>query len=135
MSDNRPATKQDVQELLALIKSIPKSTGWADDELGGCIDDNFDKVKNRLTAMFLDFEVRLLKKMNAKFCKTEEELLEKIKAHFGDKFEELFVHTGAMIEHAEERFLATGHDKISMHDDKLENHEGRIVRVEAAVDV
>lgn len=38
-----------------------------------------------------------------------------------------------IIEEAEERFLSTGHDKLSLHDDKLENHEGRIVRVETAV--
>jgi len=63
-----------------------------------------------------------------------ERLETRLKAYFDGRFEELYVHTGAMIEEAE-RFLATGYEKISMHDDKLENHEGRIVRVEGVVGV
>lgn len=46
---------------------------------------------------------------------------------------ELKQYCGVLIEDAEERFLKTGYDKISVNSDKLQSHDDRIGKLEVAV--
>jgi|GEM_PF-6329333 len=65
----------------------------------------------------------------------EERLVKRVDEKIDSRMTQAENRMEVLIEEAEERFLATGHEKISIHDDKLENHEGRIVRVEGVVGV
>ena len=60
-------------------------------------------------------------------------LEEKIDKRMNQVSEDLHTHMGVLTEDAEERFLKTGHDALSLQADKLKNHEARLTRVESAV--
>ena len=61
------------------------------------------------------------------------EIEQKLEQKLEQKHEETRRHLSVLIEDAEERFLQTSHDKISVHEDRLNNHKGRITRLEKAI--
>ncbi len=47
-----------------------------------------------------------------------------------DKFEESQHYTAVLIEDLEDKLLGTNHDVISLHTDKLDDHEERVSKLE-----
>ncbi len=62
--------------------------------------------------------------------KLEQRLEKKLEQKLEEKHEETRVFLGAMIEDAEERFLHTSHDQVSLNGDGIDKHEARIIRLE-----
>ena len=68
----------------------------------------------------------LLNAMNTMGKEIEERLELKLEQKLEEKHEETRRHLSILIEDAEERYLLTTKDVVSLHEDKLENHEDRI---------
>lgn len=64
-----------------------------------------------------------------------EKLEQRLEKKVEQKHEETRIFLGTMIEDAEERFLHTSHDQVSLNSDSIDKHEMRIGRLETVAGV
>lgn len=74
-----------------------------------------------------------LKENNIELLEMFHLMMKQSEAQYKDLKQELRTYAGVLIEEAEERFLKTGYDRISVCEDRLKAHETRLIKVETVV--
>jgi len=107
MSDrNKPVTEERLQEILQVV------------------------LKKYATKKEL---VEALKENNIELLEMFHVMMKQSESQYKDLKQELRTYAGVLIEDAEARFLKTGHDRISVCEDRLKAHETRLIKVETVV--
>lgn len=115
--DNRSVTKGELKEVL---KDYPTKK-----DLKVFGQELKQELHHDMGVMF-DGVLEALREMREESLRQNEETRQVLREEFKS-------YTGVLIEDAEERFLKSSHDQVSAHGNRIDNHEGRIEKLETAV--